>query len=199
MTISVTAEAAAKKLYGIMVQPGYGVAWSGDLKRQMSILFTTRVANIPWLPPGWLASVQDLQSAFPDDLVRIAPSMGSIHPNPDMPAWILVSQDRMDAWMEIYRASNEAIVSYAKGQQDAGKAALDALYRRAAFWDAAYNLAVNVRDAVPNAVGFIGSSFWNGLGLKWKLILGVAGVGAVVWYWPKLAKLAKAATKVAKG
>ncbi len=162
------------------------------------ILFTTKVANIPWLPAGWLAAVEDLQSRFPDDLVRIAPSMGSIHPNPDMPDWILKSQDRMDVWMEIYRASNDAIVSYAKGQQEAGRAQLDALYARAAFWDAAYNLAVSVRDAVPNAVGFIGSSLWNGLGLKWKLILGVAVVGAGVWYWPQLSKLAKTATRSLK-
>ncbi len=195
MAITVSAEAAAKKLYGIMVSPGLGVAWNGDLKRQMNVLFTTRVANIPWLPPGWLASVLDLQSAFPDDLVRIAPSMGSIHPNPDMPAWILTNQERMDAWMEIYRASNDAIVQYAKGQQDAGRAVLDALYARAAFWDAAYNLAVNVRDAVPNAVGWVGSSLWNGLGWKWKLALGFVAVSAGVWYFPKIAKLAKSLGK----
>ncbi len=196
MTITISAEAGAKKLLGIMVSPGLGMAWNGDLKRQMSTLFTTRVANIPWLPPGWLAAVEDLQSRYPDDLVRIAPSMGSIHPNPDMPDWILNSQDRMDVWMEIYRGSNDAIVSYAKGQQEAGRAQLDALYARAAFWDAAYNLAVNIRDAVPNAAGFIASSFWNGLGLKWKLILGVAAAGAVVWYWPVIAKATKAIGRV---
>jgi hypothetical protein len=191
MAISITAEAGAKKAYGIMVSPGLGVAWNGDLKRLMTTLFTTRVANIPWLPVGWLAGVEDLQARFPDDLVRIGPSMGSIHPNPDMPDWILNSQDRMDAWMAIYRASNDAIVSYAAGKQAEGKAQLDALYRNAAFWDGAYNLAVNIRDAVPNAAGFIGSSLWNGLGWKWKLVIGVAGVAAVGWYWPKLARLAK--------
>jgi hypothetical protein len=198
MTITITAEAGAKKLYGIMVSPGLGVAWNGDLKRQMSVLFTGRVSNIPWLPPGWLNAVQDLQARYPDDLVRIAPSMGSIHPNPDMPDWILNSQDRMDAWMAIYKASNDAIVSYAAGQQAAGKAQLAALYASAAFWDGAYNLAVNIRDAAPNAAGFVVSSLWNGLGWKWKLALGVGGAAAVVWYWPKLAKLAKSATKALK-
>lgn len=185
-------EAAIRKAFGVWLSPGLGVAWEGKLKGEMSRLFVTRVAQLPWLPPGWLASVQDIQSRYPDDLVRIAPSMGSIHPNPESPSWILADPDRLAAWQVIAKACDSAIVKFAAAKQDEGRAELQRLYDNAAFWDKAYNLAVAVRDAVPNAAGFIGSSLWNGLGWKWKLAIGFAATAAVVWYLPKLKSMAKA-------
>lgn len=188
-------EAAIRKAFGTYLSPGLGVAWEGKLKNEMSKLFVLRVSQLPWLPPGWLAQVQDVQSRYPDDLVRIAPSMGSIHPNAESPDWILEDPERVAAWQVIAKASDSAISRFAAAKQDEGRAELQRLYDNAAFWDKAYRIAVGVRDAAPNAAGWVVSSLWNGLGWKWKLALGVAGVAAVVTYWPKLAKLAKSATK----
>ncbi len=194
MAISQSAEAGARKAYGIYVSPGLGGIWEGRLKTEMDRLFVTRMASIPWLPAGWLAGVRDLQSRYPDDLVRIAPAMGrSLIPNPESPDWLLQDQARIDAWQVIAKASDNAIIQVAAGKQAEGKAELDQLYANAAFWDRAYNLAVGVRDAVPNAIGWVGSNLWNGLGWKLKLGLAIAGAAAAYYYWPKLAKLAKAA------
>ncbi len=190
--ISQTQEAAARKAFGILIQPGLGVAWSGKLKTEMDRLFVTRVAGIPWLPPGWLANVRDIQSRYPDDLVRIAPSMGSIHPNAESPAWILSDPARVAAWQVVALASSKVQSAFAAAKQDEGKAELQRLYNNAAFWDATYKLAVSVRDAAPNAVGWVGSNLWNGLGWKLKLALGLAGAVALYVYFPKLAKAAKA-------
>lgn len=181
-------EAALRKAFGIYLQPGLGVAWEGKLKSEMDKLFVTRMAEIPWLPAGWLGNVRDVQSRYPDDLVRIAPSMGSIHENPETPDWILADPAKVAAWQVIAKASDNVIVAFAAGKQAEGKAELDRLYANAEFWNKAYNLAVGIRDAVPNAGGWILSSLWNGLGWKWKLAIGFAGAAAVVVYFPKIAK-----------
>lgn len=181
MPITISAEAAAKKQFGIYVSPGLGIAWQGQLKGVMSKLFTTRIASIPWLPAGWLAGVQDLQSAFPDDLVRISPAMGSIHPNVDMPSWILQSKERMDAWQTIATASDNAISLFAKGQQDAARAGLDALIANADFWDALYKIDLAIASLPGKAVDAVTGGVFRALTMNWQVVA-VVGIGALIWF-----------------
>lgn len=181
MTLTITAEAAATKQFGVYVSPGYGVAWDGQLKSVMSKLFTTRIASLPWIAPGWLAGVQDLQSNNPDDLVRIKPAMGSIHPNLDMPAWIIGSPDHTDVWQTIAQASDNAVTLFAKGQQDAGRATLEALIAKADFWDAAYKLDKAIVSAPGKAVDAITGGVLRALGMNWHLVA-LVGLGVLVWY-----------------
>ncbi len=171
---------AAEKAYGVTVIPGLGMAYA-ELKPIMADLFTKRAAIIPWIDNGWVSAVSTLQKNNPNDLVVANPSNGkSGIANKTAPSW--QNAEQRAVWTEFASVCQSAIAAYAQGQQEAGKSALNGLYRNAAFWDRAYKIAVATRDAVPNAIGFVGSSLWNGLGAKWKIIIGLGLVGAGVYF-----------------
>jgi len=183
---TISDSAVATKTLGVWISPGLGQAWGGGLKAPLMDLYTSRVGGLPWLPPGWLVQVRELQARFPDDLVRVAPAYARLAINPDLPAWIGESKQRADVWQEIFAATNSAVGKFAAGKQAEGKPELDRLARNAVFWDRAYNIAVSVRDFVPNTVGFVGKSLWSGLGWKLKLMIGIAAVGAGLYFCPSL-------------
>lgn len=187
MKVTISDSAVATKTLGVWISPGLGQAWGGGLKAPLMDLYTARVGGLPWLPPGWLVQVRELQARFPDDLVRIAPAYARLALNPDLPKWITVDNQRAGVWQEIAKATDAAVGKFAAGKQSEGKPELDRLNANAAFWNRAYNIAVTVRDFVPNTVGFIGSNLWNGLGWKLKLMVAIAAVGAGIYFFPKVA------------
>lgn len=165
---------------GVWISPGLGLGYP-ELKATLGRLFAERVAVLPWVPAHWLDDVAALQKKFPNDLVRPYPALGSMGAFNRDHGTFIDSQPKAIAWNEIASASDRAIAKYAQDQQAAGKAELDRLIASAEFWSAAYDIAVSVRDAVPNAVGAVASNLWEGLGTKWKVILLLAAVGGIAY------------------
>lgn len=188
------ASETAKKTLGVWIAPGLGQAWGGELKPIMGKLFVEQMAPMPWLPPGWLAAVRDLQAQYPNDLVRVAPSqLASGVPIPDMPAFITSDPAKVAVWQTIFKSNESMIGKFAANKADEGRAEWNSLQRKAAFWDGAYRLAVAARDFVPNSIGFVAGNLWNGLGWKLKLMIGIGVVGAGFWFGPKILKTIKSA------
>lgn len=161
---------------GVWIAPGLGKAWNGELKRILRDLHTQRVSMFNFVPSGWAKAVDDLQLAYPDDLVRLSPATfqnGSlITTNPD---W-LQSQSVAAPWQEAFNSENKAIGKYAQQQQEDGKAELDALYSKANFWNTAYETVKGIADAPSNAFNAV----YDRLDGKIKLLLiGALLVGAL--------------------
>lgn len=148
----------AQMRYGVMITPGLGMGYP-DLKAMVQTIFTKRMAKLPWVPADWLAGVQALQAARPGDLIRVAPSRmaDAVGTPQDLNPLFLDDDAKLDAWQSIYEDMNRAIGKYAAAQAAAGRAELDALYVRAAFWDAAYKITLYVAELPSNiAQGFGG-------------------------------------------
>lgn len=129
---------------GIFLQPGIGNAYP-ELKKIEMALLRDKVSKLPWVPQGWIESVSDLDAQNPDAIVRVSYKKTlNVYGAPKF----LQNDERQNIWDEIAVASGTAQGEYAKGQAAAGKAELDKLYARAAFWNAAYNVAAVV-GAVP--------------------------------------------------
>lgn len=184
-----TAALDAQMRLGVWISPGLGMGYPA-LKATLDRLYAERVAHLPWVPGTWLDNVRSLQKDRPNDLVRPYPALGTRGAfNADHGVFV-DTQEKALVWNEIAAAADRAIAKYAQDQQAAGKAELDSLIASAEFWTAAYNIAVSIRDAAPNAVGGIASNLWQGLGIKWKLILLVGGLGAGAYFaWPLIRRL----------
>lgn len=213
MTGTVSRERAAALQYGVMFIPGLAGAWP-ELRDMVGRIFAQRVAKLPWLPQDWLVSVQRLQNENPNDLVTFAPSRrANVGPtgqfidesgpvSADIPLF-LDDDAKINAWMSIYSDLNRARSNYAAARAAAGRAELDALYAKAAFWDASYKIAVFARDLPSNIVKVAGGGVVDVVGTflpdslkqyaKWVAIaIAIIIVGGIVlWYRGKLANLVK--------
>lgn len=154
--LTVSRYGAAEQQYGVTFVPNLGTAYP-ELKELTGDIYAKRVAKLPWVPASWLAGVQALQSQYPADVIRFLPSrMASGQPNPNNPLF-LDSDDKIDVWMSINDNIQDGVVKYANAQAAAGRAELNALYARAAYWDAAYKIVNFVAELPSNvASGFGG-------------------------------------------
>lgn len=165
--------------FGVYLLPGLGTGYP-ELKALELKLLTERVGKIPWLPQGWLSSVQSLDKENPGAVVKIATSKAM---KLDATSF-LNTDEKIKFWDELAAASNSIQMKYAANQAAAGKAELDGLYARATFWNAAYNIAVAIRDAPKNVIATAGE--WTG-DLLWTTVkkfaipLVIVGVGIVIW------------------
>lgn len=166
--------------FGVYVQPGIGNAYPELKKQELALI--VKAGTIPWLPQGWLDAVRDLDKSNPSALIKFAPS-GTFKAN-GTPAF-LNSPERVKVWDDLAASSSRAQMLYAQDQAAAGKAELEALYAKAAFWDSAYNIAVAIRDA-PKTVLTAGADLIsdNITNLAKKLLLPalIVGTVALIWY-----------------
>jgi hypothetical protein len=190
------------KNWGVYIQPGIGRAYP-ELNAQLYAMYRDKVRKIPWLPSGWYDAVMGLGTQFPNDQIRIAPAyMGDgVRANVNAPDW-LDTKEKRDAWQAISNDVLKTVQLYAAGQAAAGKAELDSLYAKAAFWNSAYEIAVKVRDFPKEVVGAVAGAANDVAGgvvsvalKKLAIPLLVVGVGALVWY--NRSALARAAGKSA--
>lgn len=179
MTASTQDSNNAWKMYGVYIQPSIGQAYP-ELNVKLQKLFLDKVSKIPWLPQGWYDAQAGIQAANPSDQVRIAPvyRADGIAINPLAPSW-LDTKEKRDIWQNLCDQCNAAIMKYAAGQAAAGAAELDYLYAKAAFWGAAYNAAVFVRD-IPSEITEGVSDVGVGVIKKALPLLLIAGVGVAV-------------------
>ncbi len=191
---------AAERQFGVTFTPNQGAAYP-DLKALTQKIYADRVAKLPWVPASWLAGVQKLGSDYPNDVIRFLPSrMANGQPNPNNPLF-LDDEEKIDVWMSINDTIQSGIIKYGAAQAAAGRAELNALYAKAAFWDAAYRVAVFAKEAPAKLVGsiFDGASAFLGTFLPdalksyakwifWLIMLLIVG-GIVLWYRDKIASL----------
>lgn len=172
-----SSDVAANRTYGVRFQPGLAVGYP-ELVGKMRALYTQRIAKLPWVPKSWLAGVEKLQASRPNDLVLIFPA---VLPNgstaADSPLF-LDTPDKLEAWKKIHEDTQKAVQAYARGQAEAGADELNDLYADAAFWDAATNVAIFVRDAPGRAIGAVGTGIFDAAGATLK---GITGKSAVTW------------------
>jgi hypothetical protein len=197
------------KTLGVYQQPGVGTAYP-ELRAQ---LFATlqQTARIDWLPARWLEDVRRVYDADPGALVIVGAASVSGKRQSNAPDWI-DTEAKETVWNAINKAMLAAVVKYAREQQEAGRAELDALNRNAAFWNFAYTSAVvaaapaalaigaakgvaegaiDAGSAIGNYTGrlFGGTAkgFATGLGVwGWMaLIVLVGGGGAALWFFRK--------------
>lgn len=130
---------------GVFVQPGLATAWP-ELRDILGRIYSDKVQTLPWIPRDWLGRVQALEKANTGALVRIAgPFNGA-------PTWA-DSAAKQAAWSAIADQANSAVYQYSIGKAAAGRAELETLYAKAAFWNSAYSIAVAIRDLPANLVG----------------------------------------------
>lgn len=220
-----TPERAATLQYGVYIIPGLAGAWP-ELRAMVQKIFLDRVSKIPWLPSSWLTGVVALQQSRPNDLVTLAPSRranvgptgvfvdANGPPSADLPLF-LDDDEKINAWQAMWYDMDKARGNYAAAQAAAGRAQLDALYAKAAFWDATYKIAVFTANLPANIVSSVGGGVVSFVGTflperfkayaKWvtiAIVLLIVG-SIVLWYRNRLAGLfkglkgAKAAAKAA--
>lgn len=212
--VTVSRDKAAALQYGCMFIYGLGTGYP-DLKPMVQRIFAERVARLKFVPATWLAGVQQLQNENPTDLLTFAPgrrpktsptggwvSDEGGERSADLPMF-LETEEQVDAWHAIYVDLNRARAKYAAAQAAAGRAELDRLYAKAAFWDAAYKVAVFAKDLPSAIVKTVGGGVVDVVGTflpqslkayaKWiTLALGVLIVGGIVmWYRKKITALIK--------
>ncbi len=170
--------------YGLTLQPGLGTGYP-DLKSVVDTIINTRIGGLPWLPDGWLEAYALLKKQNPGDVIQLYPSNGTAgNKNIEAPDWQTAEQ--RTAWTAAALEIHKSIQKYAAGKQDEGRAELQALYRNAAFWDAAYRIDL----AIASAPGVVVNAVVEGAGralslslaalsgpVKIVLIVAVLGVG----------------------
>lgn len=187
---------------GLLPQPGIATAYP-ELVAEFNKLYSERMANLPWLPPGWVNEVLTINGKG-GDIVFPVPTFRK-DGSPINKPWpdFLQSEEARKVWQAIYERYREILVAYAAADAEKGRALLKSLYAASAFWDGLYRAAVAVRDAPGNAVNAVvngaTSALFGNLGaLGWKVwvIVGIAGVGAFIYFAPRI-KTAKSLIKVA--
>lgn len=176
----VTSGEAARNLYGAMLQAGLGGAYP-ELKRKMAAIFD-RVASLPWVPASWKSGVLNIQAQYPDDLVKLGPVIGTNGAALSERPLFLDTPEKLKFWQDMYYSQQKAIQLFAEQKNREGLAELDSALADAAFWDAAYKLAVTVRDApgktldavTGGVVAFVKNNF------AFSILL-VTAIGVGVW------------------
>ena len=202
MAITGQDRATMQTLLGVEDQPGLGMGYP-ELKALLGRLFEDRVSKLPWVPSSWLGAVKDIQAKNPTDLIRIAPARNVAGQRQAGAPSFATSPEMEEVWMTIYKAQQDAIVSYAAQQVEIGRRKLDALTANAAFWNAAYNVADFAKNLPAQVVSktFGGVSDFVGTFLPesikaysrivlWMIIALVAG-GLVLWYRKRVAAVVK--------
>jgi len=127
---------------GMMILP-YGDRWP-ELRDILGKIYAERAADIPWLPPGWLARVQALHGT---NSMLLLPSTSLNTP----PVSFLKTPDQKAWWDDFHTRANNALTAYANNQAAAGWKIVADANADAVFWDRAYNLAVVLAAPVTAA------------------------------------------------
>lgn len=172
--------AAMRAKLGVWMTPGYGKAYP-ELKDTLQALYADKVSRMNFVPAGWVAAVAKLQEVNPDDLIRIGPSMNKGRIIQENAPFTIRSRETAEAWQALFAAENLAVVTYAAGQQKAGKAQLDQLYRNAVFWNRAYQLGETV-GIVQAQAGVKAAKTWFEDNDK-KILWGGIAVAALAALW----------------
>jgi hypothetical protein len=193
-------EDKAAYMLGVFPQPGLATGYP-DLVGKLNRIYVDRVAKLPWVPPTWLAAVQAIQAKNPGDLIKPTPGYDGRGARGAMAPSFADTDAKLDVWHTIYTTVNEAIVAYAKRQQEEGASELAGLYADAAFWDGAYKLAKFAADLPANIVkgvaggltDFVASFLPEGFKswakwILWAIVLLVVS-GLVLWYRGKLTSI----------
>jgi len=166
---------------GTFIQPGVGEAYP-DLVALVRNLYRNRVAKLPFVPAGWLASVEAAMDG--NNLVLPTPvGFASLaYPIPD---WLSTDTAALAAWRQVHDLVKDVQSRYIAGRIEEGRILIAASEANAAFWDGLYTAAVTIRDLPGDAVAAVGKgtmSFMGSfLGKTWW-VLALVGIGLVVWY-----------------
>lgn len=176
---------------GCMLRPGWSTLYP-DLRQLLEGLYA-QVAQLPFVPASWLATVKAYHAA--NQLCDMIPARlpgGMLRPG--MPEW-LNNPAAAEAWDKVEARIQASMLTWSNGNRESAHAELAAFERNKAFWDGIRNplitAATAVRDLPANAVkavlggvgdvagGVLKSLFgswvvWvalglGGLGLAWKL------------------------------
>ncbi len=143
---------ATLKALGVWRTFGLAQAWP-ELPGKLDRIYQARISGLKWIPRDWLDAVRELQASDPTYLVRIGPALSPAGARlPDAPTWC-DTDDKLKAWQGIYELTNRAVNSYAQGKLAQGRIEMDAAYAAAEFWNAAYSIAVTIRDLPANVIG----------------------------------------------
>ena len=176
-----TTNAQITRTLGVYVQPGIGTAYP-ELVAILRKLYADRVAQLPFVPSGWLADVLDLMGG--NVVVLLQQSKPKGVPYAGLPAWIGGDAEAIDAWQQVALLVNSTYFNFAAGKVAEGRKVIATANANAAFWNALYKGAVFVRDAPGDAVAAIGKGTLGALGAflgKTWWVLGLVVVGFLVW------------------
>ncbi len=185
------ASADTQGTLGVWIQPGLGQAIP-SLKDDFQALYRERIASLPFIPLGWLSSVQDLQAKNPTALVKLFPSKGANgKTNANLPAWLTADQARIDKWQQVVDAMGriqyktaEGLNGYLNGDPEFARIMSDAAFWNEGWGNTLINVATAVRDAPGAIVGAVGdgalSVLKSFLTRTWYLFA-IAGVAYLVW------------------
>jgi len=143
----------------------YATLWP-ELSSQLRALYNSRLSRVPWLPAGWLASVNALHGKNGQVMV-IAPSRAAIAAD----ASFLDTPAKEQWWDELADRSSAAVVKYAAGKAAEGRREIALADADLAFWSRAHALAsvlalpVTAAQAAWKNPGLVGIVLWGGLGL----------------------------------
>lgn len=169
------------KALGIWLAPRIQTEeWRG-MEDDLWATLRDRISKIPWLPVGWLASVERLRT--PE--VRIMPIPGRIPAgrNPNLPSWI-DTPEKVAAWDEMSKRLNGIVTVFSAGMLEKGREEMAAAYADAAFWDGIYGAVKAIADAPAKIVGAAGEFATGLVGsfLKaWWPVIIFAGVAFIVY------------------
>jgi hypothetical protein len=184
---------------GLLPQPGIATAYP-ELIAEFNKLYSERVAKLTFLPQGWLTTVLENNGKGGTILFPIPPFMANGTVKPGLPSF-LQTEGAREVWKALNAEYRKILIAYAAARAEEGRAELKKLYAAAAFWDGLYNTAVFVRDLPSTAVNTVTNAafdvvFGNLGKLGWKvwLVVGIAGVGAAIYFAPRVLAAKKLVT-----
>lgn len=120
--------------WALYVRGGVGYNWP-ELRAKVRDLVRTRINSLPWVPPGFADAYEAFYSAVPGDVIVPMPVIGLLgNRNYNAPAW-LDSNQKLNAWQQIYTEVNAAISNYISGKSVEGAQALATLNANSVFWN----------------------------------------------------------------
>jgi len=171
-------EASLRPSLGMYALP-YGTRYP-ELVTLLQTLYDEKVAPINWLPSNWGSDVRALNGGTDANgnrwVLIPAPASG-----PLLAGWLNTPEKRA-WWDQFAMAATGAVGRYAANDAKAGAAELDAAYKRAAFWDTAYNIAYTLATPVRVA-GAVASGTVNVLKSPFATfgLLALLGLGAFLY------------------
>lgn len=168
---------------GVLPRDGLGVTWP-ELGRDLLKLYRERVANLPFVPAGWLAQIEREHNAGNIMVLRPALFPGTSTPVPDaMPAW-LSSIEAKKAWTEASERVRLVVNAYAQGKLEIGRREMAAAQFDAAFWNGLYtatkavaDLPKNIVEGVTGGAQYVAGGLLRSIFSSWIVWVGIAAAG----------------------
>lgn len=172
--------------FGAYPRDGWATLWP-DLAAALLAIYRDQVARFPFVPADWLRRVE-AEAAAGNVLVLAPAQQPGGAPQPGMPAWLATDAQR-HTWTLASQRVAAAVEHFARGEVQAGRAALDQVAKDRAFWDGLIRATQTIADlpgAVVGAVSDGASRVAGGLlgsllrsPIVWAVI--VAGGGYAAW------------------